>query len=82
VQELIERLPERQRRTLVLRYVFELGTPEIADVLGTSEDAVRHTQMRALKALSSGLGLRATRQVPQSAAGGDSATAGSTARRS
>jgi RNA polymerase sigma-70 factor (ECF subfamily) len=52
VADLIAGLPDAQRRVLTLRYVFEFSASEIGDVLGVTPDAVRHTQMRALKTLS------------------------------
>ena len=51
VQDLVASLPPLQRRVLVLRYVFEFTAVEIADVVGSSPDAVRHAQMRGLKSL-------------------------------
>jgi RNA polymerase sigma-70 factor (ECF subfamily) len=51
VGALIANLPRTQQRVLLLRYVFEFPTEEIADVLDTTPDSVRHMQMRALRAL-------------------------------
>jgi RNA polymerase sigma-70 factor, ECF subfamily len=59
VRTLIEALPDRQRRVVVLRFVFELSTVEIADVLGSTPGAVRQIQHRALKALAAGITPRA-----------------------
>ena len=52
VRSLVDGLPELQRWVLTLRFVFDLNTSEIADVMGSSPDAVRHLQHRALKALA------------------------------
>lgn len=52
VRSMIGHLPETQRRVLALRFVFGLDTLEIADVLDSTPDAVRHAQHRALKALA------------------------------
>jgi RNA polymerase sigma-70 factor (ECF subfamily) len=52
IQALIAELPQAQQRVLVLRFVYEFTAPETAEALGTSADAVRHTQMRALKTLA------------------------------
>lgn len=53
LRALVGALPETQRRVLALRFVFDLTPTEIADVLGSSVDAVRHVQHRALKTLAS-----------------------------
>jgi RNA polymerase sigma-70 factor (ECF subfamily) len=45
------RLPERQRQVLALRFVFDLSPSQVARVMGTSEDAVRQLQRRALRTL-------------------------------
>jgi DNA-directed RNA polymerase specialized sigma24 family protein len=37
---------------LTLRFVFGFTTVEIADVIGTSADSIRHVQQRALRALA------------------------------
>jgi RNA polymerase sigma-70 factor (ECF subfamily) len=55
VRELVEALPESQRRAVTLRFVFDFNAAEIADVLGCSGDSVRHLQHRALKAIATGL---------------------------
>lgn len=55
VRSLIDDLPEPQKRVLALRFVFGFETPEICDVVGSSPDAVRHVQHRALKALAAGM---------------------------
>ena len=52
VRARIAALPETQRRVLVLRFVFDMTPAEIAEVVGSSVDAVRHVQHRALKTLA------------------------------
>jgi RNA polymerase sigma-70 factor (ECF subfamily) len=47
----IERLPADRRRAVVLRFVDELSTAEIAAILGRSEGAVRVLLHRALRAV-------------------------------
>jgi RNA polymerase sigma-70 factor (ECF subfamily) len=49
---MVDSLPEAQRRALVLRFVFDMGAADIADVLGSTPDAVRHLQHRGLRALA------------------------------
>ena len=51
----IERLPEDRRRVIVLRFVNELSTAEIAAILGRSEGAVRVLLHRALRAVADDL---------------------------
>jgi RNA polymerase sigma-70 factor (ECF subfamily) len=59
----IARLPERQRTAFVLRDLEELGTAEVAQVLGISEAAVRQRVHRARLLLRGYLGevVRASR---------------------
>ena len=52
----LNRLPERDREVLLLRYVAELSAPEIAEMLGLSSGAVRTRIHRALQRLSDELG--------------------------
>ena len=40
-------LPERRRLAMTLRWKHDLPAPEIARVLGTTPQAVRHLLMRA-----------------------------------
>jgi RNA polymerase sigma-70 factor (ECF subfamily) len=54
----VARLPEDRRRALVLRFVDELSTAEIAGVLGRSEGAVRVLIHRALRAVAGELAPR------------------------
>lgn len=59
----VGRLPEDRRRAVVLRFVDELSTAEIAGVLGRSEGAVRVLIHRALRAVAKDL-------APERAEGG------------
>jgi RNA polymerase sigma-70 factor (ECF subfamily) len=52
----IEQLPVDRRRALVLRFVNEMSTREIADVLGKSEGATRVLIHRSLQAVARQLG--------------------------
>jgi RNA polymerase sigma-70 factor (ECF subfamily) len=56
VQTALERLGERDREVLVLRYLEHLSTREIADVLGLAEAGVKTRQLRALQRLRDLLG--------------------------
>ena len=48
----VGRLPEDRRRAVVLRFVDEMSTAEIAEVLGRSEGAVRVLLHRALRSVA------------------------------
>jgi RNA polymerase sigma-70 factor (ECF subfamily) len=52
----LRRLPADRRRALVLRFVEEMSTAEIAGVLGKSEGAVRVLIHRALRSIAGDLG--------------------------
>ena len=52
------RLPADRRQALVLRFVDEMSTAEIAGVLGRSEGAVRVLIHRGLRAVARDLGER------------------------
>jgi RNA polymerase sigma-70 factor, ECF subfamily len=54
----VGRLPEDRRRAVVLRFVDEMSTAEIAAVLGRSEGAVRVLLHRALRSVANDLGGR------------------------
>jgi len=54
----VGRLPPERRRALVLRFVEEMSTAEIAGVLGRSEGAVRVLIHRGLRAVARDLGGR------------------------
>jgi len=62
--EAIERLPADRRRALVLRFVNEMSTREIGQVLGRSEGATRVLIHRSLQAVARELG-RADRVRPR-----------------
>jgi RNA polymerase sigma-70 factor (ECF subfamily) len=51
----VERLPEDRRRAIILRFVDEMSTAEIAAILGRSEGAVRVLLHRALRAVADDL---------------------------
>src|SRR5260221_13650173 len=55
----VGRLPADRRRAIVLRFVEEMSTAEIAGVLGRSEGAVRVLIHRALRTVARDLGGRA-----------------------
>ena len=63
------RLPADRRRALVLRFVDEMSTAEIAGVLGRSEGAVRVLIHRALRSVAGDLG--GTREPSTAAASGE-----------
>ncbi|MBF6604760.1 MAG: sigma-70 family RNA polymerase sigma factor [Chloroflexi bacterium] len=54
----VGRLPADRRRALVLRFVEEMSTAEIAGILGRSEGAVRVLIHRALRSVARDLGGR------------------------
>jgi RNA polymerase sigma-70 factor (ECF subfamily) len=56
VQGALSELPEADREVLVLRFLEQLSTSEMAAVLGTTEGAVKTRQTRALDRLSRLLG--------------------------
>ena len=49
--QLVERLPDVQRRVIELRYVEERSLLEVAEALGKTEGAVKQLQRRALEHL-------------------------------
>lgn len=51
LREAVARLPERQRRALVLRYFADLSPAETAGVMGISAQAVRNLTHRAITQL-------------------------------
>jgi len=59
----VSRLPVDRRRAVVLRFVDEMSTAEIAGILGRSEGAVRVLLHRALRTVARELGA----QAPQDA---------------
>ncbi len=54
----IDRLPDDRRRAVILRFVEEMSTSEIAGVLGRSDGAIRVLIHRALRSLARDLGDR------------------------
>ena len=52
----IDRLPGDRRRAVILRFVDEMSTSEIAGILGRSEGAVRVLIHRALRSVARDLG--------------------------
>jgi RNA polymerase sigma-70 factor (ECF subfamily) len=57
--QLVDRLPEAQRRLIHMRFVEEKSIREIAAALGRSEGAVKQLQLRALENLRKGMERRA-----------------------
>lgn len=57
VRDALAVLPERQRRALVLRHVLQWTAPEIAELDGSTADAVRQQLRRARAALRERLGV-------------------------
>ena len=51
VAQLVERLPDAQRRVIEMRFVDQRSLREIADALNRSEGAVKQLQLRALENL-------------------------------
>lgn len=66
IATMIEDLPRAQRTVLMLRFVSDFPTVDIAEVLAMSPDAVRHTQHRALRALGRSLAAKAAGAPPPS----------------
>jgi RNA polymerase sigma-70 factor (ECF subfamily) len=58
----MERLPRKERHVLLLSAIEELGTAEMAEVLGTSESAVRALLFRARTRLRERLEVRGDRR--------------------
>jgi RNA polymerase sigma factor (sigma-70 family) len=48
----LQRLPDRQREALILRYFLDLDEPSIATAMGISQGTVKSTTSRALAALA------------------------------
>ncbi|MBA3779505.1 MAG: RNA polymerase sigma factor [Chloroflexi bacterium] len=64
----IDRLPDDRRRALLLRFVEEMSTAEIAAILGRSEGAVRVLIHRALRSVAAQLVSERPGRRPHSAA--------------
>jgi RNA polymerase sigma-70 factor (ECF subfamily) len=60
----LARLGERDREVLVLRYLEELSTAELAAVLGLTEAGVKTRQLRALQRLRDLLGDDVAEDLP------------------
>jgi RNA polymerase sigma-70 factor (ECF subfamily) len=60
----VGRLPADRRRALVLRFVEEMSTAEIAGILGRSEGAVRVLIHRALRTVARDLAKRTAPETP------------------
>ena len=56
--QLVDRLPDVQRKVIQMRFVEEKSIREIAAALGRSEGAVKQLQLRALENLRKGMGRR------------------------
>ena len=54
----LDALPERQRSAVVLRHIEGMSTPEIAEILETSVEAVESLLTRGLRELRRQLGHR------------------------
>ncbi len=52
VRAALAELPASQRRVIELRFLGELSVSEVADLLGTSEGAVKQLQLRGLRTLA------------------------------
>jgi RNA polymerase sigma-70 factor (ECF subfamily) len=55
VERAIASLPRRQRETIVLRYLLDMNTREVAETLGISEGTVKSSLARARTALATSL---------------------------
>ena len=56
VWKVTARLPERQRKVFLLRFVEEMALHEIADVTGLKEGAVKVHLFRALRSVRGRMG--------------------------
>jgi RNA polymerase sigma-70 factor (ECF subfamily) len=56
--QLIERLPEDQRRVIEARFFRQSSIRDIAEDMGRSEGAIKQLQFRALEALRDQIGNR------------------------
>ncbi len=52
---LVHRLPAKQKACVTLRYLQELGYPEIAEILGCSQESARANVYQAIRRLRRGL---------------------------
>jgi RNA polymerase sigma-70 factor (ECF subfamily) len=53
--QLVDRLPDAQRRVIELRYIEQRSLLEIAQALGKTEGAIKQLQRRALEQLRTDL---------------------------
>ena len=74
LQDVLEQMPENQRRAILLREWQGLSYREIAEELELSQAAVETLIFRARRALASGLEQPPEREAPGSPRGADSAT--------
>jgi RNA polymerase sigma-70 factor (sigma-E family) len=58
LQRAIDKLPQRMRAAVVLRYYEDMTEAQVADVLGVSQGTVKSTVSRAVAKLRSDAGLR------------------------
>ncbi|MFI0606698.1 MAG: RNA polymerase sigma factor [Anaerolineae bacterium] len=58
LQEAIAELADDQKQVIILKYVDGLTNPEVAEVLGKTERAVKTLQQRALASLGRVIGVR------------------------
>jgi RNA polymerase sigma-70 factor (sigma-E family) len=58
LQRAIDKLPQRMRAAVVLRFYEDMTEAEVADVLGVSQGTVKSTVSRAVAKLRSDAGLR------------------------
>lgn len=56
--QLVDRLPDLQRRVIEMRFVEDKSVREVAAALDRTEGAVKQLQLRALENLRKGMGLR------------------------
>jgi RNA polymerase sigma-70 factor, ECF subfamily len=66
---LVEQLPLAQRQVIVLRYMMELRSSEIAEVLDRSPDAIRQLHARAMRFLRGRMAPRRSSAMERGAAG-------------
>lgn len=64
VNDALRHLTDRQRQAVVLRHFLGLPASEVAEVLGTTEEAVRALTMRGIAALRESLPETAESEVP------------------
>ncbi|MEU0566492.1 SigE family RNA polymerase sigma factor [Nonomuraea sp. NPDC005983] len=64
LEQALDRLPERMRAAIVLRYYEDMTEPEIARTLGISLGTVKSTVSRAMAKLRADLGMRPPQPQP------------------